>query len=197
MNIQRFTRESSAGTVRFVRRASLKNIILPCTILSIIHDTEMKVRHPSLIIMLFLLQRMNMKNFDMATYLVEELIKQLPELFHNNQSHGLLHKAVDVLNELLIFCKIEICDKGHLPADVDMKKEPPEEEEESMVTFQSDVPEYNYRPPSPVNPVIIRVMKQTAPESEEPKPVFEHSVTFLSKHVKILSFFIMLESLFL
>ena len=116
-----------------------------------------------------------MKNFDMATYLVEELIKQLPELFHNNQSHGLLHKAVDVLNELLIFCKIEICDKGRLKSDVDMKKEPPEEEEEDMVTFQSDVPKYNYLPPSPVNPVIIRVMKKTAPESGEPNlPVLYH-----------------------
>ena len=47
MNTQRFTQESLAGTVRFVRRASLKNIILPCTILNIIRDTEMKVRHLS------------------------------------------------------------------------------------------------------------------------------------------------------
>ena len=112
----------------------------------------------------------------MATYLVEELIKHLPELFQNNQSHRLLHKAVDILNELLIFCKIEHCDndKGLLPSDVEMKKEQPDEEEEDM-HFQSDVPEYNYLPPAPVKPVIIRVMRtEPAPESDPVLPVLYH-----------------------
>ena len=102
-----------------------------------------------------------MYSLDMVLHFVEELIKQLPKLFQNKQNHGLFPKAVDLLNELLIFCKMELCDKSRLGTDTEMKKEQSEEEgEEENFPFQSDE--------SPSNsPVIIRV-KRTEPDIEVP-----------------------------
>ena len=101
---------------------------------------------------------MNMSNIEQV---VEELLKQLPPIFQDNQSHELLIKAIDVLNELLIFCKMNLKDKSRLKSDVEMKEEP--EEDRDIETLQSDLPEDNFLAHSPV---IIRV-KRTEPESQE------------------------------
>ena len=108
---------------------------------------------------------MNMSNIDEV---VEELVKRLPEIFQDNQNHGLLIKAIDVLNELLIFCKMKQSDKSRLKSDDEMKEEP--EEDRDMGTLQSDLPEDIFLSHLPV---IIRV-KRTEPESKEKETIIYH-----------------------
>ena len=160
MNTQRFTRESLAGTVRFVRRASLKNIILPCTILNIIRDTEMKVRHLSSILT-FNLSLQTMAKVGTVTSLTEELIKQLPDMDYSESHQDLFLKAVNILKELLnVLQTMEMC------TDIDMKEEIQEEEEKYLedgeIGLQSDYSQ-------PHSPVVIKVKREQLNEEKESK----------------------------
>ena len=104
-----------------------------------------------------------MAKLETVTYLAEELIRQLPELYFNQVNQELFVKAVNILNELLIAFK-----KMEISSDIEMKEEIQEEElkplEDGEIDIQSNISH---------SPVVINVTRKDPVEEKEKKEEYD------------------------